>query len=545
MVHKKQLSHTKRLAANKIIELIYAGKIAVARTLIKKNYKPSSELYHFFDGWIKQLEGKYAQSIQAFEKALIVNPLNEEVLIGLAGSYLELGDFERAEECASHALTINSKEPKNLLTMATVLSKSNPKNKKIQLQADSLFEKAFDYTVSSYAAINTKMLVDILAGWGGCLLNLEELDQSRILLEKAISHDFYHPVAHKNLVSVYANLNNIDKALQSCKIAQMSDDKDLVIDTIYQEGMLEILKGNFSRGWRLHEARLETAKYAYKDLLSLGAKKLSEIVEQDTVLLFQEQGIGDLLQFSHLIPKVYSKCKNIDIVVLPNTFLPMSDGKVNSPKEFIQHNFGDYVRNVYIRGVDKLPSSYDCVMPIMSLGFWLKLTPDNNPGVLPFKAEAKGKYKNRVGLFWKGSVHHANDSLRSVPTQYINDLIKKKTDIYFLSLKIDRDEDLLVADNVVSAKQDMNGLLETSSVLQDCSLVISVDSMVAHLAAGLDKQVVMLHAWSPDWRWGMDRTGANRWYKNTSDVRQSEYKNWDTVFEDINNRLEVFKMFVD
>ena len=91
----------------------------------------------------------------------------------------------------------------------------------------------------------------------------------------------------------------------------------------------------------------------------------------------------------------------------------------------------------------------------------------------------------------------------------------------------------------------MNGLLETSSVLQDCSLVVSVDSMIAHLAAGLDKHVIMLHAWSPDWRWGMDNTGINRWYKNTSDIRQSEYKNWDTVFDRVNNRLEVFKMFVD
>ena len=544
MVHKKQLSHIKRLAANKIIDLIYAGKIPTAKILIKKNYKPGTELYHFFDGWIKQLEGKYDLSIQAFEKALIANPLNEEVLIGLAGSYLELGDYERAEECASHAVTVNSKEPKNLLTLATVLSKSKPKNNKIQLEADTLFEKAFDIVANS-ANANNKLLVDILAGWGGCLLNLENIDQAKMLLELAIKFDYYNPVAHKNLVSVYANLNDIDKALQSCKIAQMSDDKDLVVDTIYQEGMLEILKGNYSKGWRLHEARLETAKYAYKDLLALGTKKLSEVVEQDEILLFQEQGIGDLLQFSHLIPKVYSKCKNIDIVVLPNTFLPMRDGKVNSPKEFIQRNFSDYIRNVYIRGVDKLPSNYDCVMPLMSLGFWLKLTPDNNLGVLPFKAEAKGKYKNKVGLFWKGSVHHANDHLRSIPTDYINALIKEHLDIEFVSLQIDRDEDLVISDNLVSAKEDMNGLLETSSVLQDCSLVISVDSMIAHLAAGLNKKVIMLHAWSPDWRWGMDSAEVNRWYSNTIDIRQSRYKNWDTVFDSVNNRLEVFKMFVD
>jgi len=544
MVHQKQLSHTKRLAANKIIDLINAGKIPAAKAIIKKNYKPTSELYHFFDGWIKQLEGKYGLSIQAFEKALIANPLNEEVLIGLAGSYLEIGDYERAEECASHAVTVNSKEPKNLLTLATVLSKSNPKNKQVQQEADLLFEKAFDIACVS-AVSNTKLLVDILSGWGGCLLNLDHIEQAKMLLELAIKHDYYNPIAHKNLVSVYANLNDIDKAVQSCKIAQMSDDKDLVLDTVYQEGMLEILRGNYAKGWRLHEARLETAKYAYKDLLARSTKSFSELTEQDSILLFQEQGIGDLLQFSHLIPQVYGRCKNIDVVVLPNTFLPMIDGKVNSPKDFMLHNFANYVRNVYVRGVDTIPKEHECVVPLMSLGYWTKLTPTNNPGLLPFSSKPLGKYTGRVGLFWKGSVHHANDHLRSIPTDYINALVKEHSDIEFVSLQIDRDEELVQADNLVSAKHDMNGLLETSSVLQDCSLVVSVDSMIAHLAAGLDKHVIMLHAWSPDWRWGMDNTGINRWYKNTSDIRQSEYKNWDTVFDRVNNRLEVFKMFVD
>ena len=194
MVHKKQLSHAKRLAANKIIELIYEGKLSTARSIVKKNYKPTNELYHFFEGWISQLEGNYSKSIQAFERALIVNPLNQEVLIGLAGSYLELGDFERAEECASHALTIDNKEPKNLLTMATVLSKSKPTDKNVQLQADSLFEKAFDYYVESYNT-NTKLLVDILSGWGGCLLNLEYIDQAKVILEKALTYDKYNPIA--------------------------------------------------------------------------------------------------------------------------------------------------------------------------------------------------------------------------------------------------------------------------------------------------------------------------------------------------------------
>jgi tetratricopeptide (TPR) repeat protein len=540
MVHKKQLSYTKRLAANKIIDLIYSGKLEAAKTLVKNNYKPKTELYYFFKGWLSQLEGEHDAAITMFEKALVINPLNEEVLLGVAGSYLELHDFERAEECATHAVTINNKSPKNLLTLATIISKSEPTNKKTQQQAEALFEQALELCASS----DTRLLVDILVGWGGCLLNLEEIDQAKAVLEQAVKYDAYNSVAHKNLVSVYANLNNLSMAIDSCKIAEMSDDKDLVIDTIYQEGMLELLKGNYARGWRLHEARLESKKYAYKDLLLRGSVTISELTEHDSVLLFQEQGIGDLLQFAHLIPQVYKQCKTIDIVVLPNTFLPMINGNVQSPKEFIEHNFGDYIRRVYIKSVDTIKEQYSCVTPLMSLGYWLKIAPKTF-NVLPYTSNSVNtKYKNRVGLFWKGSTHHANDSLRSIPTSYINKLVEINSDIDFVSLQIDRDSELKLYNNLISAKQDLEGLLNTAAVVSSCSLVISVDSMIAHLSAGMNKQTLILHAWSPDWRWGLSGD-VNRWYPSAADIRQSEYKNWDSVFVEINKRLKLFKKQVD
>ena len=144
MVHKKQFSNTKRLAANKIIELIYAGKLKTAYTLLKTNFKPNNELYYFLNGWISQLQGRHDIAVKLFEKALILNPLNDEVLIGLAGSYLELEEYDRAEECASHAVTVNSSNPKNLLTLATVISKASKSNKTVQAQADILFEQAFN-----------------------------------------------------------------------------------------------------------------------------------------------------------------------------------------------------------------------------------------------------------------------------------------------------------------------------------------------------------------------------------------------------------------
>jgi tetratricopeptide (TPR) repeat protein len=543
MVHKKQLSYTKRLAANKIIDLLYQNKISAARALVKKNYKRNTELYYFFIGWISQLENKHDLSIQMFEKALILNPLNEDVLIGLAGSYLELNDFERAEECASHAVTINNKNPKNLLTLATVISKSNVISKTVQSQAEILFEQALDLCTLTDSN-SQKLLVDILAGWGGCLLNLGEIDQAKAVLEQATKYDSYNPIAHKNLVSVYANLNDLDNAIASCKIAEMSEDKNIVIDTLYQEGMLELLRGNYAKGWRLHEARLESSKYKYRELLNKGSLTLTQLTEHNSILLFQEQGIGDLLQFAHLIPQVYKQCKTIDLVVLPNTFLPMIEGKVPSPKQFIEHNFGKYIRRVYVKDVDAITEHYDCVTSIMSLGYWLKTTPKNFT-TLPFTSSIHNTaYTNKIGLLWKGSKHHANDSLRSAPTSCINDLIHEHSDLSFVSLQLDRDPELKQHSNLISAEKDLEGLLNVAAVIENCALVVSVDSMIAHLAAGMNKPTLLLHAWSPDWRWGLYGQ-TNRWYPSVTDIRQSSRNNWDSVFSEVNKRLNFFKMRVD
>jgi tetratricopeptide (TPR) repeat protein len=543
MVYKKQFSNTKRIAANKVIGLVTAGKISGAKAIIRKEFKPKTELYYFFNGWLKQLEGDHISAIKLFEKALIQNPLNQETLLGLSGSYLELGDYERAEECASHAVTIDNTSPKNLLTLATVISKSARHNKAAQLEAVSLFERAFNITSANVTDI--KILVDIMSGWGASLLNLNEIFQAKKILEAAAKYDTFNTIVHKNLISVYANTNEISNAIKSAKIAQMSDNTELVIDSAYQEGMLELLRGNYAKGWRLHEVRTQSPKYKYKDLLSRGTKHFEGISKKDRILLFQEQGIGDLLQFAHCIPDIYNKCENIDLLVLPNTFLPMINDKPQSPKEFMQFNFGTYLKNIYVLGVDDIPYEYDFITSVMSLGYWLKISNTNKPKITKFTTNSEfTKYNNSVGLFWKGSVHYANDSLRSIPTSLINNLISNHKDINFVSLQIDRDEELIDADNLVKPKYSMQGLLNTLAVINSCDIIITVDSMIAHLAAGANKPVWIMQPYSPDWRWELEREDC-LWYSTIKNFRQTEILNWDTVVGRIDKELTLLKKQVD
>lgn len=540
MVRQKKLSNTKLIAANQIIDLISSQKFDKAKQLVRKHFKPDSELSFFFNGWIWQLQGNHDKAIKLFEQSLLKNPINVDTLIGLAGSYLELEQFDRSIECAEHATLLDKNNPKTLLTLATCLSRSDKKNKKIQSRADAILSQAFDQ-VRDPVYYNKDLLVDILASWGGVLLNLNELEESLLILEQAKSLDPYNVIVHKNLVSVYANFNRIDEAIKSAQVVAMSDDVNLRIDTLYQEGMLELLRENWVRGWRLHEARLQSNRYKYKNLLSKSKIPFESLNETHRVLVFQEQGIGDLLNFIHLIPKVYRKCANIDLVVLPNSFLPINN-EVPSPKGLIDHNFSSYVTNILVYGVDRIDlNNYDCVLPLMSLPFHLGIGRYADFKLAPFTAPTKSKIKANIGIFWKGSPHHDNDEQRSLPVEYVNELIRSNTDKTFLSLQIDRDEGLEPHANLIQDKQAVLGLEDLASVIAECDLVITVDSMVAHLAGSLGRPVWILHAFSPDWRWGLESENCI-WYPTARNFRQATIGDWRAVIDRVSNELKHSKI---
>jgi ADP-heptose:LPS heptosyltransferase len=63
-------------------------------------------------------------------------------------------------------------------------------------------------------------------------------------------------------------------------------------------------------------------------------------------------------------------------------------------------------------------------------------------------------------------------------------------------------------------------------------LVITVDTMIAHLAGTLGKPVWLLLAHPADWRWMMDR-GDSPWYPAMRIFRQKPDGGWDSVISEV------------
>ena len=82
-------------------------------------------------------------------------------------------------------------------------------------------------------------------------------------------------------------------------------------------------------------------------------------------------------------------------------------------------------------------------------------------------------------------------------------------------------------------------LYETAQWISGLDLVITVDTVVAHLAGALNVPVWILLSSACDWRWLVDRE-ASPWYPSATLFRQKQLGNWREVLDRVKARLQDF-----
>jgi ADP-heptose:LPS heptosyltransferase len=75
-------------------------------------------------------------------------------------------------------------------------------------------------------------------------------------------------------------------------------------------------------------------------------------------------------------------------------------------------------------------------------------------------------------------------------------------------------------------------ILETAGLIGAVDLVVTVDSMVAHLAGALGRPTSLLLKHDADWRWLADRTDSP-WYPAMRLLRQHRPNDWQAALEEL------------
>ena len=71
---------------------------------------------------------------------------------------------------------------------------------------------------------------------------------------------------------------------------------------------------------------------------------------------------------------------------------------------------------------------------------------------------------------------------------------------------------------------------ETAAILMNCDLVITSDSGLAHLAAGLGRPTWLLLMQVPEWRWGL-KGSTTPWYPSMRLFRQELRNDWNNLIQ--------------
>jgi len=352
----------------------------------------------------------------------------------------------------------------------------------------------------------------------------------------ALRPDFIMALINK--ASSLAQMRRIDDAIATYRQVQAIDPDNAEAESYLS--LIHRLLGDFEAGWAGLRARwtVEMRPDSYPDFhqhLWLG----KEEIRGRRILVFDDEGFGDTIQFARYIPLLAEKGAEV-IFVVNEALRPLLSRLPG-------------VTQCLPKPSNSLPPfDMHCPIGLLPLAFETRL--DTIPAVasyLPAPSDAHvrvwdqrlrqhlGPYgKLRVGLAWSGNAQHSNDHNRSVPLSALRPLLDAEAS--FVSLQRDIrpvDRPLLDTSGVVDLSAHLTDFAETLALVNCLDVVISVDTSTAHLAAAAGRPTWILLPYLPDYRWLLDRDDSP-WYPTARLFRQSAARSWEEVADNVRRALE-------
>ena len=298
---------------------------------------------------------------------------------------------------------------------------------------------------------------------------------------------------------------------------------------------LRLLRGDFRRGWPEYQWRWRLPGVAIPRLdvpVWDGAAPLAG----RTICLRAEQGFGDTLQFARFAPILSRVGANVVIECQPAlaALLARMPG----------------VRAVVPRGV-RLPRC-DFQIALASLPGALGVFDEAAiPAAVPYLAAdaarrdrwraALGVYPGvKVGIGWRGNPKHPQDCHRSIPPERF-EVLAALPGVRLVSLQTGER-----APEVVNAIEPTGTLEsaplafeESAALIEALDLVVTCDTVIAHLAGALGRPVWIALPLVPDFRWLLGREDSP-WYPTARLFRQVRLDDWRELFGRVAAALEAF-----
>jgi len=447
-------------------------------------------------------------------KMLKNHPINCEIMQLLGAIYSKEKNFDAAIDILKKAVAIEPENPNNYTNLSLCYSNKGCKEEAVK-NAEKAVELNSDPVYLNNLGVQYK----------NCDMPEKAIKVFRGMMTKVLD-----PYSISNMAAAYTDILDIDTAIKYLKAA-INMAKDLNGAHV-NLALCYHLKGMHDEAWREYEYRLDYFAQLVAYLKKFGVEKKwngKDSLEGKRVLLFCEQGYGDIIQFIRFIP--YLKIRGCHIIACcPLPLISLIEPLVDEVlcKELIR----------------SIPTPlYDYHIPTMSLPYLLKISTDklrtyyNDFKFEPYPIKKTDKLK--VGICWQGSKKHLDDRKRSVDLNKFYEVSQlPNIQLYSLQKDIGNPAELKMM-NVINHMDDVGDFKDTAHLIAAMDMVISVDTAVLHLAGAMEKKAWCLLAYKPDWRWELDKF-STIWYPSVRLIRQKKRGDWSSVFDEVTNTLTLF-----
>ena len=413
-------------------------------------------------------DGRYAEALNSFDAALGLTPKDADLWNSRAGALRKLGRLEESAAAAREALRLKPRFAEAALNLGTALLKLDRAD-----EALAAYEAAGDAQPGYGAAFNGQALA---------LEALGRIEEARAAFELAIA------------------LGNRE--------------------AISGRGCLDLMLGDFERGWEGYEARWLDGKSLADALGARFPTWRGPGRAGERVLVMNDHGFGDTIQFCRYLPLMTAAGVEPTFLCPPRLHRLMSSltgirliaerspGNASTPRS----------PSAACRALSP-PGSTMCRPAVPYLAA--------EPERARKWAARIGAEGFKIGVVWQGNPNPEVDMARSVPLAAFAP-IAAIAGVRLISLQVgygvEQLADLPAGMQVETLGDDFDvgsdGFVDTAAAMAALDLVVTCDTSVAHLAGALARPTWVALKQDAEWRWLRDRDDSP-WYPTLRLFRQN------------------------
>ena len=345
-------------------------------------------------------------------------------------------------------------------------------------------------------------------------------------LRAAAAQDERSAAAGAALADLLVNQGRLEPALAACAAA-LAREPDHA-GARFQRARANFLAGDYAAAWPDYASRRRLPAWRGPQVTARAWE--GEDLAGRSILLYGEQGLGDAIQFARYAPLVARRGAEVLLYCSPRlvTLLRRLPAVAAVAPD------------------DRPPPRTDRACSLMDVpGIW-GTDVDSIPGDCPYLPAHTRQppllppaRQFRVGIVWAGRPTNDLDRRRSCRLDHFAPLVELPG-TEFVSFQVGpRAAELRTSGWYGLIREAPPAAVPfdaTADALTEVDLVVTVDTVLAHLAGAVGRPVWTLLSFVSDWRWMLGRTDTP-WYPTMRLFRQPAPDDWASVFREVREAL--------